>query len=249
MSADQISGTGTDEEDWRPWLSQQLAGWPVLDLRDVCAPVVVAPHPDDEVLAAAGLLALTDHPIVIGLSNGEASHPQSPTVTPTDLADRRVRERHEALRRLRKAGNRSPAHIVECHLPDGSLAAHENRITDLLVTHLSPDRWCVAPWQHDGHPDHEAAGRAAAAACLDTGARLLSYPVWAWHWARPADPRVPWARAITLPLSHEISVRKAEAIAAFATQIEPLGDAPEDAAILPARIVARFLRPYEVFFS
>ena len=248
MTAAQISGTGTVEDDWRPWLAQQLASWPVLDLREVDGPLVVAPHPDDEVLAAGGLLALTANPIVIGLSDGEASHPRSPTLSPPELATRRSCERREAVRRLREPSGAGPVHIVECHLPDGGLVEHEARIADLLMTYLNPDRWCIAPWQHDGHPDHEAAGRAAAAACLDTGARLLSYPVWSWHWARPADPRLPWAQAITVPLSCEVSARKAAAIAAFGTQLEPLSDAPEDAAILPQDIVDRFHRPYEVFF-
>ena len=33
----------------------------------------------------------------------------------------------------------------------------------------------LAPWRHDGHPAHEAAGRAAAAAAARTGVRLLEY--------------------------------------------------------------------------
>ena len=60
MTAAQISGTGTVEDDWRPWLAQQLASWPVLDLREVDAPLVVAPHPDDEVQDIEGIKIFVD---------------------------------------------------------------------------------------------------------------------------------------------------------------------------------------------
>ncbi|HEX8933703.1 MAG TPA: hypothetical protein VF788_05850 [Pseudonocardiaceae bacterium] len=60
---------------------------------------------------------------------------------------------------------------------------------------LDENSWCLATWARDGHPDHEAAGRSAASATGHTGAQRLSFPVWAWHWAQPADPRVPWTAA------------------------------------------------------
>lgn len=244
----QISGPGTSEDDWRPWLSRQLRDWPVLEFRMIPAPVVIAPHPDDEVLAVGGLLALADSPVTIGLSDGEASHPRSPTTTPAALAGRRQSERQRALQLLRGASSARQVHLDECHLPDGSLVEHESQIADRLTARLGSDSWCFAPLGCDGHPDHEAAGRAAAAACQATGARLLSYPVWSWHWGRPADPRLPWHRATWLPLSTEIQARKAAAIAAFASQIHPLSDAPADSAILSPAILERFRRPYEVFF-
>jgi LmbE family N-acetylglucosaminyl deacetylase len=248
VDAGRLSAPGTSEGDWRPWLTEQLANWPILNLHEICAPVVVAPHPDDEVLAAGGLLALADGAVVVGVSDGEASHPHSPTVTPAELAKRRQNERREALRRLRRSAGGGPIQLVECHLPDGALAEHESRIADVLRAFLGPDRWCVAPWQRDGHPDHEAVGRAAEIACRQTGARLLSYPVWAWHWARPVDPEVPWQSATVLPLPLHVQSRKATAIAAFPSQIQPLSDAAQDAEILPQAVLDRFRRPYEVYF-
>ena len=86
--------------------------------------------------------------------------------------------------------------------PTVELADHEDKLADLLVEILEaagPGTWCAATWRGDGHPDHEAVGRAAAAACARTGAALLEYPVWMWHWASPADPAVPWDRAHSVP--------------------------------------------------
>jgi LmbE family N-acetylglucosaminyl deacetylase len=101
---------------------------------------------------------------------------------------------------------------------------------------------CLAPWENDGHADHEAAGRAARAAC----ARVLSYPVWMWHWAVPADPRVPWRRARQVPLAGGVSLRKRAAIRSFVSQ---LTDRPGAGPVLPPGVVAHFTRPVEVLFD
>ena len=71
-------------------------------------------------------------------------------------------------------------------------------LTDLL----SPDTWCAATWRGDGHPDHDAVGRAAATACDAVGCRLLEYPVWMWHWARPGEVVGPVAARLVDPAAH-----------------------------------------------
>ena len=73
---------------------------------------------------------------------------------------------------------------------------------------------------------------------------MLSYPIWMWHWARPADARVPWHRACQIPLISEVTTRKRSAIGAFTSQLtdREAGAGP----VLPAGIVAHFTRPQEV---
>jgi len=78
--------------------------------------------------------------------------------------------------------------------PDGAVADHEDAGTESLKEALAPDEVWLATWRADGRPDHEATGRAPARACAHTGARLVEYPVWMWHWAAPLDPTVPWQR-------------------------------------------------------
>ncbi|SHN48039.1 N-acetylglucosaminyl deacetylase, LmbE family [Cryptosporangium aurantiacum] len=235
-----ITGAGTAEEEWRTW---ELSG-PELELPDT-PPLVVAPHPDDEVLGAGGLLArLADGPgaEIVAVTDGEASHPHSTVHRPDELAALRRAETDEALRRL---GLSAPV-IHRLGHPDGGV--DEATLADALTRLLTPGRWCLASWRGDGHPDHEAVGRAAAAACATTGARLVEYPIWTWHWARPADPRVPWDRCSRLPLSDAERAAKRHALDAFVTQIRPLGPRPEDAPILPPDVLARFDRSVEVFF-
>ncbi|WP_306208797.1 PIG-L deacetylase family protein [Actinoplanes sp. RD1] len=236
-----IEGTGTPEAVWRAWPG--LAALPELPVDPPGPPLVVAAHPDDEVLGVAGLMARAGAAELVAVTDGEASHTGSTVHTPLELAERRRGETAEALTRLGLAG--APVHRLG--QPDGGI--DEEALVASLVPLLTPGRWCLATWRGDGHPDHEAVGRAAARACTETGARLLEYPIWTWHWATPADARVPWARARRVPLTPAHRAAKAAAIAAFVSQIEPLGPAEADAAILPPHVLARFARPYEVVLA
>jgi len=107
----------------------------------------------------------------------------------------------------------------------------------------------LAPWAHDAHPDHEALGRAALSAGATHGTTVLAFPVWTWQWAAPGDPRVPWERALRVPLSAGQRAAKRAAVDCFATQVRPLGPAPEDAAVLSPEVLASFDRKVEVVFG
>ncbi|WP_305785727.1 PIG-L deacetylase family protein [Symbioplanes lichenis] len=233
-----IEGLGTPESAWQSWLDL-----PELPLSFPAAPLVVAAHPDDEVLGVAGLMARAGAAELVAVTDGEASHPGSTVFTPLELAKLRRAETAEALTRLGLAG--APVHRLG--QPDGGI--DEDALAAALVPLLTPGRLCLATWRGDGHPDHEAVGRAAARACAETGARLLEYPIWTWHWAEPGDERVPWERARRVSLDPAQQAAKAAAISAFVSQVEPLGPAEADAAILPPHVLARFARPYEVVFA
>jgi LmbE family N-acetylglucosaminyl deacetylase len=138
---------------------------------------------------------------------------------------------------------------VSLGLPDGQLADHEDTLTDLLTGILGTSGtrpWCAATWRGDGHPDHEAVGRAAASACARTGAELLEYPVWMWHWASPSDAAVPWDRAHAAPLSDWAIARKREAAQCFRSQFEQ-GIAGATA-VLPPFVLRRLLTVGELVF-
>ena len=73
---------------------------------------------------------------------------------------------------------------------------------------------------------------------------MLSYPIWMWHWAKPADRRVPWPRACQILLPADVAALKADAIQAFASQLTDRAGATGP--VLPPGIVAHFTRPHEV---
>jgi LmbE family N-acetylglucosaminyl deacetylase len=228
---------GTPESEWT-----SLPVFPALALDPAGPPLVVAPHPDDEILGVAGLMAMLGRADLAAVTDGEASHPGSAVHTPASLSAVRRAETAEALSRLGLAGSA----VHRLGQPDGGI--DEDAVRSSLVPLLSPGRWCLVTWREDGHPDHETVGRAAARACAETGARLLEYPIWMWHWARPSDPSVPWERARTIDLTPSAAAAKAAAIAAFPSQIAPLGPDPADAAILPPNVLDHFVRPFETVF-
>jgi LmbE family N-acetylglucosaminyl deacetylase len=58
--------------------------------------------------------------------------------------------------------------------------------------------WCLAPWEPDGHPDHDAVGRATAAACSAYRVPLLRYPIAAAQRIRSSAPAYHQMHQLTL---------------------------------------------------
>lgn len=230
------------------WLAA-LAGKPLspLDLSACPGLVVVAPHPDDETLGLgatiAQLVASGVDVQVISVSDGGADQPGA---TPCQRIRSEIIRRHELRRATTVLGVPPP---VSLGLPDGQLADHEDALAERLagiLANAAPGTWCAATWRGDGHPDHETVGRAAAKACERTGAALLEYPVWMWHWASPADPAVPWDRARSVRVPGGALARKRLAARCFRSQLDrgPAGAPP----VLPAFVLQRLLAVGEVVF-
>ncbi|WP_424188127.1 PIG-L deacetylase family protein [Actinokineospora sp. G85] len=89
-----IEGLGTAEELWLAWPALEALPRFTPDDRPL---VVVAPHPDDEVLGVGGLMALSGQVRLIAVTDGEASHPGSSARTPAEMAATRRRETADAL--------------------------------------------------------------------------------------------------------------------------------------------------------
>lgn len=235
---------GRREEDWAA--SPALAGIPELVVPSCQHVVVVAPHPDDEVLGAGGLLQVLAGAgasiEVCAVTDGEGSHPGA---AKPDLGVIRTAESTAALGRLGLAG----IPRARLGLPDGEVAAHREAVATFLSSRLGPRSLCVAPWAGDGHPDHDSVGQAAAEAAAATGAALLEYLVWAWHWADPVGFDLPWAACRRLRLDRRQRARKRWATGAFRSQVGPFGPPHSETTILPAAVLRRFWRPFEVFVA
>lgn len=246
-SAPPTGDGGTPEEEWERWPG--LDRLPPLELDGVREAVVVAPHPDDETLGfGGGIAVLASRGVrlrVVAVTDGESSHPGSTVFTGDELALRRADERARALSAL-GAGS---AEVVRLRMPDGGVSGRESELARRLAELAGGADLCVAPWEGDPHPDHEAVGRAARLCARGLGVRLVSYPVWTWHWTRPTSPGTPWDRAARLTLSGEVRGRKAAALRAFATQTAPIGPGAEDGTILAPSMLAHFTRDHEVVFT
>lgn len=247
-----IEGAATAESEWQPWLD--AAGLKPLSL-DGCLHVnqrlvVLAPHPDDEVLSCGALL--TRHAerggaaLIVAATDGEASHAGDPQVDRGTLARRRHHERTEGLARL----GLSDTPVRRVGLPDGGLAAAGERLDAYLLALLSCQDVLLTTWRLDGHPDHEACGRSAARVAAAIGCRLIEAPVWMWHWAAPGDPRVPWHRLHAFAVGRVEAHRKTHALNAHATQFDQRRGAGDETLppVLDDAIVQRNARAAEHFF-
>jgi LmbE family N-acetylglucosaminyl deacetylase len=235
---------GTDERTWLG--SRRLAALPPLRPTRPRRLVVVAPHPDDEVLGAGGLLQYMDRvgveTLVIAVTDGEASHPGA-GAQGYNLPAMRAAEARVALERL--GCGTTP--IQRLGLPDGAVADQLEDLTDALSCVLRPDDLCLTTWRSDGHADHEATGTATMAAARTTCTSVLEYLVWTWHWTTPVSEAIPWSQCRRLDLVRRQYARKRWATYAYASQIRPFGGSPEP--ILSDSVLRRFWRPFEVFIE
>lgn len=241
---------GTPEPVWRDALASRTVR-PLEESFD--ALVVLAAHPDDETLGAGGLLHGAARRgarcVVVVATDGEASHPGSPTHDPSTLA----RVRREEVRRA-VAVLAPEADVVFLGLPDGGLDRAEGRLRERLDAVLAEtsmrdarDVVIAAPWRGDGHRDHRLTAEAADAIAARRGCTLLEYPVWAWHWGTPAD--LPWERLVAVGLDTDDRRAKRRALAAHITQIAPLSERPGDEVLLHAGMLAHFDRAAELFIA
>lgn len=209
--------------------------------------VVLAPHPDDEVLGCGGLLRWAVGRGVavrlVAVTDGEASHRRSACITPAALVERRAAERAAALEVL---GVDRAVTVTRLGLPDGAVAACEDRLARMVVEVVDRHRSAggvtlVAPRDDDGHPDHDATARAAACAAATVGAPVWSVAIWA-KVHRPAA----LGAGRRLHLDSAARAAKSAAVAAFRSQLVALGPGPLDGPVVHPHEVAAMLAGPEV---
>jgi LmbE family N-acetylglucosaminyl deacetylase len=240
LAAQPIAGGGTPVDMWIGWGSRLAS----LNFDHCPALILVAAHPDDETLGLGATAAMLAHRgiavQVVAVTDGEAAYPEDPHGR-EKLAQARRDELITA-----SACLRLPRPIF-LGIPDGEVAANEDRLEvelEAVLAESQPGAWCAATWRGDGHPDHEATGRAAAAASKDVPAVFIEYPVWMWHWALPDDPAVSWDSARRVSLTPRDLATKTKALQCFSSQLERTAGPP----LLPTAVVERQLAVGEIVF-
>ena len=211
--------------------------------------LVLAAHPDDETLGTGGLTAAAAargaHVEVVVATDGEASHPGSPTHSRNQLAVIRRAEVSRAVARLAPS-----AHVTFLDLPDGELAHHGADLELAISQRCTSLTVVVSPWRDDRHPDHEALARAARSVLRGLPqARHWQYPLWAWHWATPDSDELDWSSLQRLDLDLSACAAKREAMSMHTSQHTPLSPHPSDAPILSGDVLDHFRRPFEIFLA
>jgi len=213
-------------------------------LHDVRRLVVVSARSGAAILGAGGLIATAAAAgldVHLVCATGDGGHdPRSPTHTDGPLDTLRAAE-HAA----RELGVQTPPTLLGP--PDGALAAHVGSVATALVDLIGDGRGTVlaSTWMDDGHPDHEAVGRAAAAAARRTEAEHWQFPVWFWRWGGPGDARVSTFRPF--PLASGARDAKRRAIEAHVSQAGPLAATPTDETLLDADVLAHVDLDHEWF--
>lgn len=249
--AEMLTGHGTSPQAWKA--SKRLAevapiGCAQLVPADKRA-VIIAPHPDDEILGSGGLLQLLYQEkrplLLISVTNGSSCHQHSTSWSAQRLGIIRSQESAEALSRL--GLSHTSLKWIHGGFPDAQVAQHEQELQRFLATYLQPSDVVFTTWRKDGHSDHEAVAQAALRACASLGAACHEMPIWAWHWATPEDPRIPWERARKILLDRNAQARKRHAIQAFASQLYSDPVSARKPKLTP-EMLQRWQQPFELFF-
>ena len=215
-------------------------------------PLILAPHPDDESLGCGGLIAEScaqgEAPLVVVLTDGAASHPNSRAYPPDRLRTTREAETRAAVACLglpadqvtflRTPDTRAPT--------DGpAFAEVVSRLTVLIQRHAC--RSILASWAHDPHCDHQAAHRIAAAVAHATGVRHRAYPIWGLTLpaAMPLDGP---PAGVRLDIDRHLPAKR-RAIACHATQYGGIIDDDPDGFQLQPDFIALFTQPTEIYLD
>jgi LmbE family N-acetylglucosaminyl deacetylase len=216
------SAVDSEHRDWKrlvsdgsPWSPQE---GPLL---------VVAPHPDDEILGAGGLIRTWTtrgaEVSVLSVSDGEAAEPARP--------GRGTVRREELMQALRKL---CPTHVsvTRLGLPDGRISCHVNRLRNALLSLARGKPTLIAPYERDRHPDREAVAGVCLKFARSQQLPIARYAIRAWPRAAADESReARWGKFL---LTDEARRAKARALGCFRSQLD-------------GRHVGVLTEPYEAF--
>lgn len=192
---------------------------PVLPLAD--RTVIIAPHPDDEVIGCAGLIqALVERgmpPHVIILTGGEGSHRGCCDTSAEEI----IVARHQLTLKAAATLGLPESHIHCLHYPDGGVAlGHpETGRLQTLLSDLDPQSVFV-PHHGEGWSDHLRAAEITKHLFQGQDVSIYEYCVWMWYynvW------RLDFKQARQLRMSRTQHQRKLQAIDEYVTPLAPCG--------------------------
>ncbi len=207
--------------------------------------VVVAPHPDDDVLGCGGLICASldrgTEVRVVSLTRGEASHPSSASFPAEMLGSLRVREQYASLRAL----GWSRPQLLNGRLPDGGVersltdGARSQATSAWLESATRGSRAIFVTCPYDEHPDHQAAANLAHG--LGGSTPVFHYRVW-------PSSRAPQGGRVDLGV-HRWLEHKKKAIAEHRSQLGLVAELDSDGFCLPSEVLERALCGTESFWT
>lgn len=243
-----IYGQGTSKQQWLAWkgLSELKPFEIETHFPKHSRVVILAPHPDDEILGCGGLLQklskLQRNIVLIAVTNGTKSHPDSTLYTEDHLNQIRPAESKAALEVL----DIQNIQRIALNLKDGAIAISHAEFYAKLEQLLEPNDILVTTYEKDGHPDHEHSAYVVSQICKKYQLKYYQVLIWTWHWAAPNNAQIEWEQAYRLDLDSNELEMKHRAIQCFKSQLE-IDSSTGQAPILSSEAVDRILMPYEVY--
>lgn len=183
--------------------------------------VIIAPHPDDEVIGCAGLIqALVERgtpPHVIILTGGEGSHRGCCDTSAGDI----IAARHQLTLDAAATLGLPESHIHCLNYPDGGVALEHPATESLreLLVQLSPKALFV-PHRGEGWSDHLQAAEITKRLMAGKDAAIYEYCVWMWYYNVWHLDR---KQARVIRMSRAQHQRKLRAMEQYITPLAPCG--------------------------
>jgi len=213
-------------------------------------PIILSPHPDDEVIGCGALIAASARaglaPVIVHVTDGSGSHPKSRRFPRPVLAALREQEACLASKVLGVGSRR--VHFMglrDTAAPrDGpELIAAAETIVETIEIYRKPV--IFAPWINDPHGDHQAVSKMATLVSGMLAAPHLSYLVWGWTLPddQPIDGDIAGWR---FPVNGE-KQRKSRALNAYQSQVSDLIDDDPEGFRLDGQTLELMLSDDEAF--
>lgn len=184
--------------------------------------LIIAPHPDDEVIGCGGLItrlvAEGSAPHIIIMTGGEGSHKGCCSTASEDIINARRVLTRKALAIL----GVPMSNIHELNFPDGGIDLNHNEKAKLkaLIDELSPDSVFVPHWG-EGWPDHVKTAEIVKN-IVPAETDVWEYCVWMWYYNvwRGLD----WKNATVLKMTSYEHRLKLQAIDTYIKPLAPCGN-------------------------
>lgn len=181
--------------------------------------VVIVPHPDDEIFGCAGLLQNwakeASETVIVYVTSGDASHGYQLADEKAELARIRRMESQKAMAELELG---LPLTVMHLELSDSQVASQSDRLKGRLRSVVDANSIVIAPYDEDGHADHNAIGACARALAAEVGFEVHFYPIWLWFWRGPQSRELQMDFC-KLSMNPKQLERKVRAIDRFDSQI------------------------------
>lgn len=232
-------------------LIYRLALVPVRELSEHKTVLIIAPHPDDEILGLGGFiiqqLERGADVYVAYLTDGERSLAD---LSPEKVAGERIEISERVLHEL----NIAEKNIFRFHLPDGQLPRSGSHgfteameLLSELVGSLKPDAVFVTHFLDTWPYDHVAAYELAEATMAETDASdIFLYGYWVWlSYSLPVKRcyAIDWKHTIRISVDNEMEIKK-KLMGAYLSPTAPNGK--PWSGVLPKAMLQVFEYPYEI---